>query len=498
MRPSQLTAIQQTTAVKGHPFDAIDLTCGIITAITGSPIAFLFSAAQYFARRSPRVTQALMVAMNVPDSIAETNVMRGILPGVNALLPAIGDEPEVESMAVDEADPFGDTPPPAQTTKPIGADLKRLPRRVTVAEMKPYPKSSTSLPLGIDTSSEPRWIDLQYNTLHVGLYGQSGCGKDSLLRVWFLYLCKTNAPAELQFAFLDGKGDWLTAPLAALDHMFIPPAGGYGKTGDAAILRAIEAIDQEAQRRQRLITAAGCRTREQYVAKTGQPMPLLIVVATDVMTSIAAQVEELLIALVSKARSLGLRVVVSMQTPTGKATQWRSNLSTVIAGNLQAGSQDEPALGISVKDMRYRPSQLPSPQERPGVFVVRQGAEQHLVQAPYLDEERFDALCAALPATTATATPNDELLSQLINSVPVQSAKNAAFSGVDTSTVRYGTSGTDGNTTPNTTSTVLPDDDEAKMIRNLLHQFSKNKVAELLGGSKTTAYRRIDRALGVE
>jgi hypothetical protein len=88
---------------------------------------------------------------------------------------------------------------------------------------------------------------------------------------------------------------------------------------------------------------------------------------------------------------------VSLQTPTGKDTKWRMNLSTVVAGNLQAGSQDQPALGIEVKEMRYRPSRLPDPQERQGVFVVRQGAKQMLVQAPYLSEAQFDTWVGSLP-----------------------------------------------------------------------------------------------------
>lgn len=86
-----------------------------------------------------------------------------------------------------------------------------------------------------------------------------------------------------------------------------------------------------------------------------------------------------------------------MQTPTGKSTRWRMNLSTIIAGSLQSGSQDVPALGSETQAMRYRPSLLPSPRQRPGVFVVRSGSEQLLVQAPYLAEDAFDALCAGLP-----------------------------------------------------------------------------------------------------
>lgn len=267
---------------------------------------------------------------------------------------------------------------------PLREALSYLPRSVPIE----IPHHPFDLWVGLASSGEYLWLNLLRETLHIGLYAQSGAGKDTLLRCWFLTLCGWNKPEEVQFAFLDGKGDWLTPNLAQIAHMFIPPAGGYGREGDQRILEAVQVIDQEAQRRQGLITSANCRTREQYIERTGEPLPLLIVVATDVMTSVAGKVEELLVNLVSKARSLGIRVIVSMQTPTGRDTRWRMNLSTVVAGALQSSSQDTPALGIEAKEMVYRPSQLPSPQERPGVFIVRTGRKQHLVQARTIIEQR--------------------------------------------------------------------------------------------------------------
>lgn len=294
----------------------------------------------------------------------------------------------------------------------LPAALKRLPASLSLSALRPYPESPTAIPVGIDASGGAVWLDVgagkPESVLHIGLYGASGAGKDTLLRSWFALLCKRNAPTELQFAILDGKGDWLVGNLAGLAHMWQPPAGGYGASGDKRITDAIAAIDREAERRQALITGAGCRTREEYNRTADSPLPLLVVLTTDMMTSVAGDVEALLIALVSKARALGIRVIVSMQTPTGKGTQWRMNLSTVIAGALQSGSQDEPALGIAVRDLRYRPSQLPTPQERPGVFVVRRGSEQMLVQAPYLAESRFDEVCASLPAKVVKASGGDD------------------------------------------------------------------------------------------
>lgn len=125
-------------------------------------------------------------------------------------------------------------------------------------------------------------------------------------------------------------------------------------------------------------------------------------------------------------------------------------------------------------------------------------------------------------ARTATVTANDGEQAETIYDIPplpdldilvaqqavltisqltdtVQHPLDGAFLAPQPVPVRNGTSGIDSIRTPDTTSTALPADDEAVAIRYLLqHLGSKNKVAEFLGGSKTTAYKRINRALGEE
>src|SRR5262245_8885984 len=110
MRPTQLAMLKQTNDVRGQPFDLIDIGFGLLTAVSGSPIAFLLAIVQYFARRSATVCEAMLVAMNVPDVIATTQPIRGVLPGVNKLLPeTAADEPARQDASDDEDDdPFTD------------------------------------------------------------------------------------------------------------------------------------------------------------------------------------------------------------------------------------------------------------------------------------------------------------------------------------------------------------------------------------------------------
>ena len=248
--------------------------------------------------------------------------------------------------------------------------------------------SRFAVPLGYDQTGTFRWLDFGRDALHIGLYGTSGCGKDHLLRLWFVSLLRETA---VQWAILDGKGDWLTPNLAKLPQMLFPPAGGYGDDGQRRIREAIDAVNEEAKRRFGLLLDAGVRSVEEYNRLADEPLPLLIVLATDII-DVVDETERLLIALVSKARALGIRVIVSMQTPTGKRLEWRMNLSTLIAGALVDGSQDAPALGVrDPKTLRFRPSQLPPPPSERGLFVVRHNNEQFIVRTPVLTTD-FDAL----------------------------------------------------------------------------------------------------------
>ena len=299
----------------------------------------------------------------------------------------------VATPAPDAAGAGVTTPTPVVTTPHINKrneGVVTLPPTSLFNPADPRP-ARFAVPLGRDQTGAFRWLNLGSDALHIGLYGTSGCGKDHLLSLWFAALLNER---DVRWAILDGKGDWLTPNLARLPQMLFPPAGGYGDEGQQRILSAIGAINEEAKRRFGLLLSAGVRSVEEYNQTAPDPLPLLVVLATDII-DVVDETERLLIALVSKARALGIRVIVSMQTPTGKRLEWRMNLSTLISGALVDGSQDAPALGMrDPKALVYRPSQLPPPPGERGLFVVRHNNEQFLVRTPVLVGD-FDALINA-------------------------------------------------------------------------------------------------------
>lgn len=428
--------------------------------------------------------------------------------------------------------------------------IKAMPKIVLLADLQPYPPSTLAVPMGKNHQGDDIWGDFGVDLLHVGVYGTSGSGKDQLLRVWFALLCKRNKPEVVKFVFLDGKGDWLTPDLAELKHMWREPAGGYGKKGRAAILTAIKAIDKEAEERQEMITSAGCRTLEQFNKKhPDRARPLLFVVASD-MGDLGGEVEEIFTSLTQKARSLGFRIIASMQSPTGKAMDWRLNLSSLMAGSMVDSSQDGPALGVrETTQLPFKPSKIPPPPLVQGVFVARFRGEVMLVRTPMFradkeeNEARFDLVVSNLPSKrqkpVREAGPPPEgrsapsgatrpmqvdeeaaLLAQLIGLSPATAADHAeTVSSVSGGTVRYPASSSADISAetaaqyavylkavqvlgmPNTDVVppeYLPMDAEARGIRKLLTlDGSKNAVARRLGGSKTTAYNRINKAMGL-
>jgi len=390
---------------------------GVAVAFSVDPIAGVFAFLAMLTATNREAAMRVYHALNDAAYRAERQLeQRGWLPTALRTVTTPSINKEEDAVVTPEAATTAAAPvaaAPAAVTTPY-----RNKREDTVVTL-PSPSlfnptdqrpARFAVPLGRDQTGAFRWLDFGRDALHIGLYGTSGCGKDHLLRLWFAALL--NEPGA-QWAILDGKGDWLTPNLARLPQMLFPPAGGYGDEGQQRILNAIGAINEEAKRRFGLLLSAGVRSVEEYNQTAPDPLPLLVVLATDII-DVVDETERLLIALVSKARALGIRVIVSMQTPTGKRLEWRMNLSTLISGALVDGSQDAPALGVrDPKALLYRPSQLPPPPGERGLFVVRHNNEQFLIRTPALVGDfdglinaRNDAALLEMLLSSAVTTPS--------------------------------------------------------------------------------------------
>lgn len=277
---------------------------------------------------------------------------------------------------------------------------KLLPDYISFTKM-PKPPTKMSVLIGFNRQDGWMWADFDKDTIHALIAGQSGSGKDAELRLWFMLLTAQNTPDEVQFVVLDGKGEWLVPALIDSAHMLIPPVGGVDvvqengrwvdKTNER-LATAISTVFELITERNALFQKVGATNKDTYEAKTGNKLPYIFIIGTDLGTSIDKDLELLVKMLSFKGRSFGIRLIVSMQTVSGQDTGWRGNLALAMSGFQQLGSADTPVLGIPVSTMKYRPSALPSPDEpkNRGIFVVRRGAKQYIVKTAHLPEEKWE------------------------------------------------------------------------------------------------------------
>ncbi len=291
--------------------------------------------------------------------------------------------------------------------------MKRLPAYVHYTQLPETIPSRLSVPIGVDAQTgNLLWGDFdadsdQARILHALIAGQTGAGKDALLRLWFTTLTINNTPEQIQFVILDGKTDWLSNELAASVYMAVPPAGGIqlkkvnGKRVDLAHERMIESMDwvfDEIDRRGDLFRELGAININAYndkARKLGKAtLPMLFLIASDVGKAFDDELGMLVQNLIMKGRSYGIRMIISMQDPVGENTGWRAQIGLVMSGYQQDPLHDNRIMGMAVGRLIVRPSQLPNPEEEDiakGLFVVRQGSRQYVVRTAHLPEEDWFA-----------------------------------------------------------------------------------------------------------
>lgn len=315
------------------------------------------------------------------------------------------------------------------STDTMNAVLKIMPRYIGY-ERTPEAPTPTSVLIGYDPVGK-RWVWADFghegDTLHALIAGQTGAGKDSELRLWYTQLTSNNSPEDVQFVVLDGKGEWLTPSLMESPHMLVKPAGGVevvrdekGKWVDLAnekIEASIGAVFELIADRNAKFQKVGATNLQSYTRKTGEKLPLIFIIATDVGTNIEQQLEMLVKMLTFKGRSFGIRLIVSMQTASGQDTGWRGQLALAMSGFQQQPSADAPNLGVPIKNMKYRPSDLPSPDDKVnrGLFVVRKGDQQLLVKTIHLPDDVFEEYCEAQVNNRQDQSEVDDFLASLID-----------------------------------------------------------------------------------
>lgn len=313
-----------------------------------------------------------------------------------------------------------------QQTAYLLRSLKRLPKYISYTQL-PEPASPLAVPIGIESAQGYLvWGDFSANgnLIHALIAGQTGAGKDALLRLWFTMLTTHNTPQDLQFVVIDGKIDWLSPALAESSFMAIPPAGGIeivkeGKKrvniAEQAMASNLDWVFDEIKRRDGEMKRYGAVDLVSYRKRSGKQLPYIFVIASDVGNTFNDDLEMLIKLLIARGRSYGIRLIISMQNPVGEDTKWRSQIGLVMCGYQQNPDHDRYIMGMNVDRLLVRPSQLPNPEEddrSKGLFVVRHGNTQCLVRTAHLPEDDwFQYIEQILPKKKDA---DDMLLNQLL------------------------------------------------------------------------------------
>lgn len=202
-------------------------------------------------------------------------------------------------------------------------------------------------PVGVSESGVMS-LDLVKDGPHGLVGGTTGSGKSEFLRSMVAGLAARNAPDKLNFILVDFKGGAAFAACEALPHTI----GTISNLDEQLATRALESLEAEMQRRQRMFAAAGedIDNLDAYL-KTGpaEPMPRLLLVV-DEFAMLAKEFPEVLKSLVSVAavgRTLGVHMILATQRPAGVVTEdILANTNLRVALRVQSREDSSNVIGV--------------------------------------------------------------------------------------------------------------------------------------------------------
>ncbi|MFP4345633.1 MAG: FtsK/SpoIIIE domain-containing protein [Anaerolineales bacterium] len=280
-----------------------------------------------------------------------------------------------------------------------------------VADLRPRPLDLSQqpgplhVPLGI-TKRGPLWLPLpQMDAVLVG--GSRRMGKTRLLHGWIQALIRGG---RAHLVLWDGKGG----------VEFGRYAGREGVTVPEALEDGLAQVAAEMARRERLFVQAGVPDVGEYVRRTGDRLPALVLILDEVAFLENAE-QEALAHLVSVGGAFGIYPVLATQHPDADAVQSlvKANLSTRIALPVPAHQDSQVILG--------RTGAEKLPKEKGRLLLTWEGrlveAQAFLVELP----EAEGATAAPVALLTAAERRLAEIaLGEFEGWFPIQDLADAA------------------------------------------------------------------------
>lgn len=169
-----------------------------------------------------------------------------------------------------------------------------------------------SLALGKDVSGVARIASL-LSMPHLLIAGSTGSGKTVCINTIITTLLYQNSPETLRFVLVDPKRVELPC-YNDIPHLLTPVVTDVKKT-----LNALRWAIGEMERRFDVLAKAGKRDLKAYNEWSEETMPYIVIVVdelADIMATVGAEAETLIIRLAQMARAVGIHLILATQRPS--------------------------------------------------------------------------------------------------------------------------------------------------------------------------------------
>jgi len=182
------------------------------------------------------------------------------------------------------------------------------------------PDRSLGVPIGVRPGGDTLRLDLHQTAdgPHGLVAGSTGSGKSALMQALLLSLAASFHPHDLAMVLVDYKGGSTAGPLRGLPHL----VGTITNLDGNLARRALVALQAEIERRQTLLSAAGCDDLDAYLGRRrlGQPLEPLphLVLVVDEFAELKTERPDFIHQLVRTARvgrNVGLHLILATQKP---------------------------------------------------------------------------------------------------------------------------------------------------------------------------------------